>query len=108
MPVEVVVIAYPKGAEMNVDYYINKHVPMVYDLWQPYAKTWRAEIPSSTSDSPYELILFAEMENEGDFGKVLAAQSEETTNKIRSDGINYTKMPPVIWTQLRVGEGPSA
>lgn len=104
---EVVVAAYPKGAQMNYDYYLKKHVPMVFDLWQPYAKSWRAERPSLNSESPYEFIIFIEMDNAGDFGRAMGALNEEERRRIDDDLENYAKKPPVFWTMERIGAGPA-
>jgi hypothetical protein len=33
---ETVVIGYEKGSDMNLDYYLNSHVPMVRNFIKPY------------------------------------------------------------------------
>lgn len=77
----------------------------VFGFWQPYAKSWRVETPSSGSDSPYELIVFVEMDKVGDFAKACAALSEEQNKRMEDDLKNYAKLPPVFWTQERKGSG---
>ncbi|KAI0124977.1 hypothetical protein BJ170DRAFT_597823 [Xylariales sp. AK1849] len=96
---ETVVIVYERGSDMNLDYYLNKHVPMVFGFWQPYAKYWRASAPGPESASPYELMISVEMDNTGDFAKALATLSKEQEAAISEDLTNYSKKPPVIWTQ---------
>jgi hypothetical protein len=62
-------------------------------------------MPAPSSDSPYELMVFAEMDNVGDFAKACAALSEEQNKKIEDDLKNYAKKAPVFWTQERKGFG---
>ncbi|KAH8196499.1 hypothetical protein TruAng_009329 [Truncatella angustata] len=102
---EIVVAAYPKGANMNFDYYLKNHVPMVFGFWQPYAKSWRAEKLAPEADSPYDFMIFIEFEHAGDFGKACAALSADKSQRIDDDLKNYSQKSPVFWTQERIGFG---
>lgn len=88
---------YSKGAEINVDYYVNKHVPWVFSLWQPLAKSYRI-CHSPGEDSPYEVIVFIDFENEEDVAKAMGGVDEATGQAIKDDIKNYSKQPPVFWT----------
>lgn len=77
----------------------------VFGFWQPFAKSWRVEMPSPDSDSPYELIVFVEMDNIGDFAKACTALSEDQNKRMEDDLKNYTQRPPIFWTQERKGSG---
>lgn len=97
---ETVVFASEKGSQMDVDYYLNTHVPMVFSHWQPYAKTWKAEVAGPESSSPYEVMVFAQLDNPGDFARALQNITPEVQAKIEADLKNCSTKPPKIWTQI--------
>ena len=90
-------VGYPKGSEVNVDYYVNKHAPWVFGLWQPLAKSYRV-CHTPAEDSPYEVMIFVDFESEGDLAKAMGGLDEATNNAIKDDLKNYSKKPPVYWT----------
>jgi hypothetical protein len=100
---ETVIVAYEKGSDVNLDYYLNQHVPAVFSAWAPYAKSWKASAPRPESCSPYELVLTAEFENPGDFAKAIAQVPAEKTKELQSDEPNFSKKSPIMWSQLTQG-----
>ncbi|KAK8093910.1 hypothetical protein PG997_000595 [Apiospora hydei] len=88
--------AYPKGANMNLDYYKTKHVPWVFGLWQPYAKAYRL-LTGDGGACPYEVIIEVDLEHRDDLDKANAALSPEQAKAIEDDLANYSEKPPVFW-----------
>jgi hypothetical protein len=97
---EIVVFASEKGSGMDLDYYLNSHVPMVFKVWQPFAKSWKAEVPGPESSSPYEVMVFATLDNPGDFARALGNIPPETQQQIDADLKNCSAKPPKTWTQI--------
>jgi len=92
--------AYPKGANMNLDYYRNKHVPWVFGLWQPYAKAYRLLVTpaGAAADScPYEVIIEIDLEHKDDLDKANAQLTPEQAQAINDDLVNYSQKPPSFW-----------
>ncbi|KAK8086244.1 hypothetical protein PG994_001218 [Apiospora phragmitis] len=88
--------AYPKGSNMNLEYYKTKHVPWVFGLWQPYAKAYRL-LTTAGGDCPYEVIIEIDLDHPGDLEKANAQLSPEQAKAMEDDLANYSQKPPVFW-----------
>ena len=94
-----VTVLYPKTSEskFNLDYYLNKHTPMVIDRLMPLGLV-RLEVDEGvgglTPDQPpaYAIIAYLVFENIEALQKGLDAHGAE----IMSDIANYTNVQPQI------------
>lgn len=90
--------AYPKGANMNLDYYKTKHVPWVFGLWQPYAKAYRLlATPAGDASCPWEVVIEVDLDHRDDLDKANAQLSPEQAQAINDDLVNYSQKPPTFW-----------
>jgi hypothetical protein len=90
-------VAFEKGAEVNQDYYINKHLPMVLGFWKDMGmRSWKVQ--TAVSDmSPYELIVSYEWESVESFVKMRDTVPAEHQKQMRDDFVNFTKKEPLMW-----------
>jgi uncharacterized protein (TIGR02118 family) len=94
-----VTVLYPKSAESHFDlnYYLNKHTPMVIDRLMPLGML-RLEVDEGLGglgpDQPpaYAVICYLIFENVEALQKGLAAHGAE----IMGDIVNYTNVQPQI------------
>ncbi|ORY64456.1 uncharacterized protein BCR38DRAFT_485603 [Pseudomassariella vexata] len=100
------ILGYPKGSNMKVDYYINTHIPVAWAAWQPLAKSWRVATPGADSESPYEVLLLVDFESLEALGKAMADTPKDKLEWLQNDLKNYSEKPPVRWTQEVRGGGP--
>ncbi|KAK8129395.1 hypothetical protein PG999_001775 [Apiospora kogelbergensis] len=98
--------AYPKGAQMNLEYYQTKHVPWVFGLWQPYAKAYR--LLQGGADSPYEVIIEIDLDHADDLAKANAQLTPEQAQAMQDDLANYSQKPPVFWVTDVVKTGSNS
>lgn len=83
-------VLYPKteGATFDHDYYRDRHVPTVCEVWSPES----SEIDQGI-DGPYEAAVhlrFPSME------ALQGAMATERTAEIMADVANYTTITPVL------------
>ena len=90
-------VAFEKGAEVNQDYYLTKHQPMVHGFWKDMGmKGWKVQ--KAVSDvSPYELIITYEWESVESFVKMRDTVPEEQQKQMRDDFVNFSKKEPLMW-----------
>jgi uncharacterized protein (TIGR02118 family) len=94
-----VTVLYPKTSEshFDMDYYLNKHTPMVIDRLMPLGLV-RLEVDeglnglSPTQPAAYAVIAYLVFENVEALQTGLAAHGAE----IMGDIINYTNVQPQI------------
>lgn len=90
-------VAYPKGAEINLEYYTTKHIPLALKAWEGVPFTgWKLETPVG-DNSPYEVVFTISFDSMEGVGKMQTAVSAEAQKGLQDDLVNYSKKPPQIW-----------
>ena len=84
------VIAYEKGSNIDRDYFIKNHVPLVASAWEPYAKGWKVEAPTSgpnaaAADCPFELMVTVQWDSMADIIAARSAMAPEKEQAIQDD-----------------------
>lgn len=93
-----VTILYPntEGKTFNMDYYSNKHMPMIADLFGNTLKSYKIDegIGGRTSQDPipYLAIGYLYFDSLEDYEKVFAPNAKQ----ILEDIPNYTNIQPVL------------
>ena len=89
---------YPntEGSNFDIDYYMNKHIPLVQKLWgNKLLKTQVvSDLPNPlTGDAPtYRVIAHLEVTNKTDLISLIEAHGKE----LGEDFPNYSDIKPVI------------
>lgn len=87
----VVSVLYPAGHAFDMDYYRDRHLPLVRKLLEPKGMTslsyYRPDQPAA-----YQLVAELRFESRDDTAHALAAHGPET----QADISNFTAAPPVI------------
>jgi uncharacterized protein (TIGR02118 family) len=97
----VLVVAYEKGSDVDLDYYRSTHLPLAFKTWETLSITGHTLMTSTGNDDPYEILLTINMESMEEIKKMGALPSE--LRKTLSDDIkNYTKKPPKSWVMNEV------
>ncbi|KAI0014670.1 hypothetical protein F4780DRAFT_389712 [Xylariomycetidae sp. FL0641] len=99
------VIAYPKGSNINMDYYLHTHMAKVADDFRKAGMTsWRVARPAAEEDvpalagSPYEVMTLLQFPGGVDAIKaLLAALTPDQQQALADDLKNYSLLPPVRW-----------
>ncbi|KAI1780260.1 hypothetical protein F4818DRAFT_937 [Hypoxylon cercidicola] len=92
------VVGYPKDANFNTEYYLQKHLPSVNPTWKPYGMgAWRAMAPTDLSKSPYVMLVEIEWPDMESFHRAQAETPPEATQKYMDDMKNFTDKDPVVW-----------
>ncbi|KAH7038247.1 uncharacterized protein B0I36DRAFT_77382 [Microdochium trichocladiopsis] len=85
-------VAYPKGANFNMEYYLSTHMPLVQARWGPFGlKSWK--VVKFDENSPFSVQASLEWETEEQVNKAL--QSEEA-KEIFGDVSNFTDSKPEL------------
>jgi uncharacterized protein (TIGR02118 family) len=93
-----VAVLYPnsEGSSFDVDYYINKHMPLVQDRLQPYGLLgWEVDAGLAGLDNapaPFACIGYLLFTSQKEFHDGLAKVGEE----LFADVPNYTNITPVV------------
>ena len=98
-----ITVAYPSGADFDLDYYMSKHMPLVERTWAPMGLSgWRVlrGVPGQDGAAPVHQVT-AELT----FSSVEAFQkaASEHGTEIFADIPNYTQAKPVIQFHETVG-----
>ncbi|KAK4452525.1 hypothetical protein QBC34DRAFT_26594 [Podospora aff. communis PSN243] len=104
----ILVTAYEQGAEVDLDYYVNVHMPKAFSLFQPLCRNWRVvkASPAPGMADPYEIMTFAEFDKVEDIWATYAAESFKPVAKwIEEDTANYAKAKPKVWVIEEAGKG---
>lgn len=94
-----VVILYPKTSDshFDMDYYLNRHIPLVRDIFQ-HTSLGKIEIDRGLANAfpdqpiPYESISYFHFEKIEDFQNRMMARGSEIINDMH----NYTNVQPTI------------
>ncbi|KAM0541961.1 hypothetical protein ACHAPJ_013023 [Fusarium lateritium] len=87
------ILIYPSGPSFNMDYYVNKHMPVVASKWGPYGlKSYK--ILTFQEGAPYQVQAILEWPSVEAFDKAAAS---ETSSEIFGDLRNYySEGDPII------------
>lgn len=89
------VLAYPRGAEVDLAYYTGKHLAIALPaLKQAGLKSWRV---SKAAAGDHEVIVFLEFDSLASIAALSAPGTEASRNAAAEDLPNYSKLPPVRW-----------
>lgn len=94
MPSNVTVFyGQPKEGEFfDMDYYINKHMPIANEKWAPLGlKNW--QVLQFGPDAPYHVVAILNWENDGEADKALKS---EAAAAVIADVVNFTNMKPIL------------
>ncbi|EHK46731.1 uncharacterized protein TrAtP1_005295 [Trichoderma atroviride] len=94
MPSNVTVFyGQPKEGEFfDMDYYINKHMPIANEHWTPLGlQNW--QVLRFGPDAPYHVVAILNWENEGDADRAL---KHEAAKIVVGDVPNFTNMKPIL------------
>lgn len=95
----VVSVLYPSGGPLDMDYYRDRHLPLVRRLLEPMGMLSLSYVVPDQQE-PYQLVAELRFADRETTGAALAAHGPET----RADIPNFTAVVPVIL----VGEEISA
>ncbi|KAI3397279.1 hypothetical protein diail_11011 [Diaporthe ilicicola] len=101
MPVAFVA-AYEKGSNVDKEYYISKHIPLVTSTWNdPAMIRWTAATSMDEND-PYEAVFQAVFESKEALDKSLKDLGEEKNATFYADAKKFsTKEPKVYNMEIR-------
>jgi hypothetical protein len=85
---------YPKGADVDVDHYINKYSPPTWEAMKPFGlSNIRCLVPKGPDDK-YELIAMGDFPSWEAFEKMQASIPPETWQKWTEDLKSCSKIMP--------------
>ncbi len=87
----VVSVLYPTGPAFDMDYYRDRHLPLVRRLMEP-AGMRSLGYYQPQPDAPFQLVAELRFEDQATTEAALAAHGPET----QADIPNFTAAPPVI------------
>ncbi|KAH8896068.1 hypothetical protein GQ53DRAFT_804168 [Thozetella sp. PMI_491] len=94
-------IAYPPGSDVDLDYYLTKHLPPALEIWRSTLIEWTIQQSSSTGDDggslPYETLFTCTWESLAALEAARGAIPPETQQAAWDDVVNYSKKNPVVW-----------
>ncbi|KAF4340311.1 Ethyl tert-butyl ether degradation [Fusarium beomiforme] len=85
-----VIVQYPVGHDFDVDYYVNKHMPLAQKHWGPYGLL-SAQVIKLGGESPYQIYSILKWDSLASFQK---AGASEETKEIKGDVKNFTTAVP--------------
>ena len=100
-PAFTTVIIYPRSSDttFNLQYYLNKHIPLAKELWGKYGM----EVQSiSEVDDSYHLATVLGWESREAYERALQDPGSKDVMRDVNDG-NFTNAPCVFLTGNRVG-----
>lgn len=91
-----VLVMYPKGESFDLDYYLQKHMPLVRERWKSMGLK-NTQILKGTgagdgSEAPYQVIAELDWESPKHFQEAAAKHGPELFGDIP----NFTKAQPVV------------
>ncbi|ORY69610.1 uncharacterized protein BCR38DRAFT_471088 [Pseudomassariella vexata] len=105
------ITAYEPGSNVNLDYYINTHMPRAFAGFQPYCKRWKVvqAAPAPGMEHPFEVMTLAEFDKVEDIWAAYAAEEfKPVAQWIVDDLTNYAQKKPLVWVVDEKGSGPSS
>lgn len=92
-----VCILYPRGSDthFDVDYYCNKHMPMVQEMFGSLLKRVGVDAaiePQGENPQPFHAIGYLFFEKAEDFKQAMATHGPT----VSQDKVNYTNIQPVL------------
>ncbi|KAF9769023.1 hypothetical protein IL306_013618 [Fusarium sp. DS 682] len=84
-----VIIQYPVGHDFDVDYYVNKHIPLA-EKEKPQGLV-SGQVIKLGGDSPYQIYTILKWDSPASFQK---ASALEETKTIKDDMKNFTTAVP--------------
>ncbi|KAI2611564.1 uncharacterized protein GGS25DRAFT_483262 [Hypoxylon fragiforme] len=102
----IMVIAYPKDANVNMAYYLEHHLPAILPSWTASGmRGWRVLTATAAGpESPYGVVTEIEWPDMQTFHRAQEATPPEVTKKSAEDLKNYAQKAPAIWF-MEVGAG---
>lgn len=101
-----ITVLYPndEGSTFDMDYYLNTHIPLVRQRWEPMGMTSLKLVKGvATTDpntpAPYQVIAILEFDSMDSFRQAGAAHGAEITGDIA----NFTSVRPVIQINDEIG-----
>lgn len=92
------VVAYPKGANVDIEYYKSKHWPAIIEHWTLFGMgNARWMTVEGESSCPYELIAEVDWPNMAAFQKMQAELPAEIQQAIKEEVKNYCSLAPMVW-----------
>ncbi|KAI1141383.1 hypothetical protein F5Y05DRAFT_259310 [Hypoxylon sp. FL0543] len=89
----VVSVLYPAGTKFDMEYYVEKHMPLARKNWGPYGlKSYRIG-HYTDPEAPYVVQAWMEWEDTTSWGKATAAPEAK---EVFADIPNYSDKQPVI------------
>ncbi|KAL7896000.1 hypothetical protein HDV63DRAFT_89821 [Trichoderma sp. SZMC 28014] len=90
-----VTVFYPQpkeGEYFDMDYYVNKHMPIAEEHWKPTGlQNW--QVLRFGPDAPYHVVVTLTWGNDGDAEKAL---KNEVTKIVAADVVNFTNMKHIL------------
>ncbi|KAI1077312.1 hypothetical protein F5B20DRAFT_583306 [Whalleya microplaca] len=98
------VIAYPKGSNIKMDYYVNKHMPKAFGQLKAIG-AWHVIKVTPGTDSPYEIMAFIEFSSMEQMAALAEPEWQKTKKAAAEDLPNYSQLPATSWVAEKVGSG---
>ena len=98
-----ITILYPSGSDATFDmsYYLNKHMPLVHELWGGEGlKSYK--VTKFSSEQPYAVQCLLEFGSTDEFQAAVGGQN---TGKIMGDVPNFSNKQPLIMMGEFQGSG---
>lgn len=88
-----------EGEYFDMDYYINKHMPIANEKWIPHGlKNW--QVLQFGPNAPFHVIAVMTWENEGDADRALESEAAKI---VIADVVNFTNMKANLKTGTVTG-----
>ncbi|KAH9893091.1 hypothetical protein F4778DRAFT_749690 [Xylariomycetidae sp. FL2044] len=98
-------IAYPKGANVDMDYYMNKHMAAARKAFPEDATHYKVT-KTLGDDAPYEVVTAIEFSSTEALMKMVQNPDAGAMKAAQDDVKNFSKLAPVRWIAEEVAAGP--
>ncbi|KAI1845872.1 hypothetical protein JX265_011233 [Neoarthrinium moseri] len=105
-------VAYPPGSDIDLDYYLEKHIPWSLELWEGDGSDgrkgsiidWKVYTAAATSGDEddnngpsYELLFTCTWASREAMEAAQSAVTPKQHKEAWEDVANYSKKSPVVW-----------
>ncbi|KAK7747725.1 hypothetical protein SLS62_008869 [Diatrype stigma] len=107
------ILAYPRGAEINLDYYVSSHLALALPpIKKAGLRRWRvtkdARAAPGGAAGDWEVVVLLEFDDLASIAALTAPGTEADRAAAAADLPNYSKLPPVKWVVEEVASGEVA
>lgn len=108
MPGATLILAYPRGSDLNLDYYVGPHFAIALPgLKKAGLRRWRVTKDARAAGvaGDHEVVVLLEFDDVASIAALSAPGTEAAREAAAADLPNYSKLPPVRWVVEEVASG---